>query len=851
MSQKIFQPWNLSINKTFSQTKSSANGLSSSQVKNNFAEFGKNTLNQKTKQTAWQILLNQLKNYLLIVLTLAAIFSFFLGEPVNGIVILVMSFLSIIFGFIQEYKAEKALDKLKHFLDHSCLVFRDKKWQEISVNQLTIGDLVQLHIGDIVPADLRLTQVDELSLNESTLTGESLPVSKVIEPLSLKQENIAKLTNMALMGSSVASGRGVGVVTTIGQNTFYGQTATAISIKTPPTDFQKNLTAFSKFLVKVIFGLTIFIFIANFALHKGLFDSFLFAIALAVGVTPEMLPAIMTVSLSEGALKLAKKKVVVKKLISVEDLGNVDILCCDKTGTLTEGKFQLTKYIDIFDQPDSQVLINGILCTRKEKGVKNFNATDQAILEYNFDQNQREEVNKTKIVDENEFDFERKMMSVVVKKGRNLQLIAKGATESILKSSSNFLDKNQTKPLSFKNKVLIEQLIEKYESQGNRVLAVANKTTTSEKTSKDDEKNLTFIGLLIFSDPLKKGIGQALAQFQQLGVKIKIISGDSQLVTSSIASQAQIEFKKSEIIDGEQLSKLTALEFKRAAEEKILFCRVSPQQKKSIVAAISSQNHVVGFLGDGVNDAPALKMADVGISVNTGSAIAKDSADIILLQKDLTILADGIAAGRKTFSNITKYIFNTISANYGNMLTVALSSLFLKFLPLMPSQILLNNFMSDLPLLVVATDNVDSEFIQRPKKWNIALIAKFMIFFGLISSMFDLALILPAIFIFHLEPNIFRTAWFIESSISEILITFAIRTRLPFFKSRPGNALMFVSAIVIMVILIFPFTGWGNQFFDFQYLTREIWLLIGLVIFGYFVTVELTKHLFYKYIAKE
>lgn len=846
---KINSPkwWQLKENQIYSEIKTSAGGLGLQEAENRLTQNGLNIVGNQKPRSALTILSYQLKNWLILMLMGAAIVSFFLGESLDGIVIITLVFLSTIFGFFQEYKAEKVIADLKKFITNKSRVLRDGKWIEIDSQRLAVGDIVEIRIGDKVPADVRLISADNLTTDESALTGESLPVLKITDPISDNSTNPVNIQNMAFMGTLVSEGRGKGIVVATGENTFFGKSASSLKVAEPETDFQKQIKNFSLFLFRVVMLMTLFIFATNAFLKKDILESFLFALALAVGITPEMLPAIITVTLSQGALKMAKKKVVVKRLISVEDFGNVDTLCMDKTGTITEGKFALSSFVNLEGNIDEEVLVNGALCTaglyEKTQEISS-SPVDSAILTSGFIQSIKNKLKVYKLVDENVFDYERKRMSVLVKDKKGSYLIAKGAHESIFSICKHAMfDK---KRLEIDKNILskLNSITEKYEESGLRIIAVCYKTHNAESSAIKDENNMTLAGFLLFKDPVKATTHEAIKKFVELGVNLKVLSGDSFTVTKNMAKEAGISFNDDEIISGEELENISETKLLEICKKTKIFARVTPDQKYKIVHTLNFEGHIVGFLGDGVNDVPALRAADVGISVDTGVDIAKDASDIILLEKDLKILSEGIQSGRKTFGNIMKYILNTISANYGNMFTVAISSLFLKFIPLLPSQILLNNFISDIPLFAVATDNVDANFVKKPRRWNLSYIKSFMVYYGFVSSIFDMGLILPMIFILKVNPEIFRTAWFVESSISEILVTFAIRTKLPFYKSRPSKWLLVLSILSVVTVLSMPFFKFNA--FKFAWLPIEVWLLILVDLILYFVVTELVKKRFFE-----
>jgi Mg2+-importing ATPase len=602
---------------------------------------------------------------------------------------------------------------------------------------------------------------------------------------------------------------------------------------------------FGDSLIRIILIGTLIIFAINSFLGRSVFESFLFAMALAVGIVPESLPIIITISLSRGAIRMAKKDVIVKKLVSIEDLGNLDVLCCDKTGSITESKITLEGFLDANYKVNKKILIYGLMCNSAviRNNVVRGNPIDASIWHYAMSKDIKIDPKYQKIY-ELPIDYEKRKMAVVIKKKDKCLLISKGAPESILSSSSHvIIDHKKYKIVNYKRK--IQDTYRKLSNKGYRVIAIAAKFVPNKINYKEiDESNLTFLGFLTFIDPPKKTAKEALNSFRKLGVKLKILTGDDPIITKRIAKDvgfSQNEYER--IVLGDEIDKMSEEDLRKVVEEVTIFSRITPEKKYRIIKALKENGHITGFLGDGVNDAPALRQSDVGISVETGSDVAKDSADIILTHKSLKVIADGIEEGRKTFSNVTKYILNTISANIGNMTTLGIISLFLNFLPLLPVQILLTNFLSDMPLLTISTDNVDKEELTKPKKWNIRYIEKFALTFGGISSIFDFTTIFILIYVLAANAELFRTGWFLESVLSEIIITFAIRTRKRFYKSRPGKLLLFTSVFTSILTIWLIFSPFG---YLFEFVPLVYWLLpvIGLILIAYFALVEILKSRF-------
>jgi len=837
----VEQKYSGSLKEAFSNLGSSENGLFNQEVKERIVKFGLNEISEKSRRTGLSIFFSQLKSPLILILIGASIIAFYLGEATDSLIILGIILLNTFMGFYQEYRSDKALKDLKKFITFKAKVLRDNKKTELDSRELVPGDIIFLNIGDIVPADAIIIDSQGFSVNESLLTGESISLSKTNSIPSNEEE---KNRNIAFQGTSVSSGYAKCLVISIGKGTEFGKTATVLSAKIPETDFQKNIRKFGNFLLKVILILTILVFAINTLLGKPILDSFLFALAIAIGITPELLPMIITIALSSSAVHLAKKKVVVKKLVSIEDLGNIDVLCMDKTGTLTENNIVLRGHIDHKGRSSSQILEFSALCNSAivEKDSISGNPIDTAIWKY-IKEKGNLQVDYKKVQDI-EFNYERKRASVIVeKKGRKL-LICKGEPESLFNISSFVQENSRTISIKRHEKYLRNKYQE-LSKQGFKVIAVAYKPIAKKTSySESDEKELIFSGFLIFIDPPKKSATESIQLLKNLGLDLKVLTGDNEFITKKICEEINLGIK-GKIILGSELEKMNPFQFSKAITENNVFARITPDLKYNIVTNLSRQGHIVGFLGDGVNDAPALRVADVGITVDSAVDIAKDSADIVLLEKSLDVLAYGIKDGRKTFGNITKYIINTVSANFGNMFTLATSSLFFKFIPLLPSQILLANLISDGPLTTISTDNVDESYLHKPKRWNIKMISRSMISLGIISSLFDVITILVLYFLIKADVSTFRTGWFLESVLSEVIITFSIRTNKSFWKSKPSKALIYSSlaAIAITVGLIYSPLAF---LFQFDKLPIILLAAIAVILLVYFTSVEIAKRFVFK-----
>lgn len=838
--------WKFGEEELLRELNSSSSGLDESEANLRLKKHGFNEIVHAGHKTAFDIFMSQVKNPLIYVLIFASILAAFLGDVTEALIIIAIMSANALLGFFLEYRSEKAIDALRMYLSYTTIVLRGGKKGSIVTSKLVPGDIVYLAIGDVVPADLRLLKVDDLQTDESALTGESSPVEKNVDLIGLDDPLPHQLTNMALMGSTVSSGSGSGIVVATGNETYFGEVAQSLSRSPPLTAFQRSMESFGNFIVRLIIILTAFIFVVNSILGHGLFESLIFSLALAVGVIPEALPIVITVGLSNGALRLSKKKVVVKKLEAIEDLGNVDVLCTDKTGTLTQNEVKVQSIVDVHGNPDSELIKYALLCNSAiVEGDRIIgNPIDSAIWVHarklSFDEISLHSFN---VVHEIPFGYNRRRMSVVIESGGRRILISKGAPESILDISKAIGDMTEAQPPE-KSRADLNQLIDEHSKAGDRLIALAIKEIESKPDyTFEDESNLTFIGLVILSDPVKEDASNAIEKLKSLEIKLKILSGDDPIVTANICRKLGIDIGE-KVITGTDIEKMQESELLKAVEDNNVFGRVTPEQKYKIVSALKKNGHVCGFLGDGVNDAPALKLADAGISVDSGVQVAKEASSIILLEKSLSVVSDGVVEGRKAFGNMVKYIMNTISANLGNMLTLAVGSLFLPFIPLLPSQILLTNLVSDVPLLAISTDSLDPEALRSPKKWDIKKIVRFAVFFGLLSSIFDFVTIFSLIYILQAGPDLFRTGWFIESVISELIVTFSIRTRRRFYASKPSILLIGASIFMALMTLLIVYSPIGPLF---EFVKPPLWFLglIFLILVCYFFLVESVKHLYF------
>jgi len=825
-------------------------GLSEQEAKNRLKTSGYNEL-PRHAFSGIQILLRQFKNPIFAILIAAAVVAGLFAELMQSVIIISMIAISIILGFYNEYKAEKIVENLRHSVSFKALVTRDGKSVEIDSRFIVPGDLVAVSIGDIVPADMRIVKSKDLQTNEATLTGESFPVEKTTENLVIQQPTPQQLTNFLFMGTVVAHGSGYGVVVSTGKNTEFGSISKSLARSHPQTEFQRGIKKYGNMLLTLTFALTIGIFALNTIVGHPIIDSLLFSLAIAIGLVPELMPAIVTISLSQGARRMSKLRVIVKRLVSIEDFGNMNVLCTDKTGTLTDGKITLKEFSSLDQRIDPRILPYSLLCN---SAVVNDHVTgnpmDAAIWEYAIANGGKEGLDLYAKTDEIPFDYQRRMMSVAIKKDRDVVFVTKGAPESVLDKCKYVETDGRKIPINAVLKSLNAKFLN-LSQMGYRVLAVGFKTVEPKNSySVEDEKDLTFLGFLVFTDPPKKDANQALEKLKKMGVDVKILTGDNELVARKICDDIQVPVKK--VVMGPDLAQMSLNEMKVAVEDATVFARITPEQKLDIIKALKANKHVVGFMGDGVNDAPALFEADVGISVDTAVDVSKDAADIVLLEKDLQVLSDGINEGRKIFGNTTKYILMGTSSNFGNMLSAAVASVFLPFLPMLPMQILFMNLLYDVANFTLPTDAVDEEYTKWPKRWDMGFVRKFTLFFGPFSSLYDFLTFGIMLFIFgaaSATPQaaaLFQSGWFVESFWTEVFVIFVIRTRrIPFFTSRPGKwlAILTISAVVFGTIV--PFTILGGAL-GFTALPVEYWGLLILMVVTYLLLVDAGKVFFYK-----
>ena len=824
------------LQKLFEQLASSEQGLMAEEASKRLDKYGPNdTTGLKHTPPVVQFL-RLFLNPLVAILLVASVVSALLGDRINASIIIVIVLLSNILNFVQTYRSQSAVEKLRSDVAPTASVLRSGKWLERPRRELVPGDIIRLTAGDLVPADARLVQATDLHVQQAALTGESLPVDKGADDVSDATESFADAHNSVFLGTSVVSGLGIALVTATGRKTAFGDIAVRLASRAPVTEFERGIKSFGLLIMETVFFLVIFIVLVGVVGHHQPFETVLFAISLAVGLTPEFLPMITTVTLGQGALRMSRKKVIVKHLESIQNFGSIDILCSDKTGTLTSGETKLEAYLDLSDKESERVLLFGYLNSSNQTGIKS--PLDEAVLRHG----PVDSSGYTKI-DEIPFDFERRCLSVVVRHENDYILITKGAPESVLALCTEYEGADgERKPLDGVSGEVRAKYVNMYRdlsSQGYRVLAVAYRfLPQKEKYRKTDEQSLVLLGFLNFADPPKADVAQVLQALKSDGVQVKILTGDNELVTRHVCQQVGIESDR--IVLGSEIERMTDPALAQVVGEVNVFARVSPAQKNRIILALKSRKHVVGYMGDGINDAPSLHAADVGITVSTGVDVAKDAADIILLEQSLQVLHDGILEGRRAFGNVIKYLLMGTSSNFGNMFSMAGAYVFLPFLPMLPSQILLNNFLYDLSQVTIPTDNVDASYVRKPQHWDIKLIRNFMLFIGPVSSIFDFLTFFIMLRVFNAGEVLFHTGWFVESLATQTLVLFIIRTAGNPLRSRPSVPLAITTVVIVLVGFVLPYTPLAAPL-GFTPLPALYFLFLLGMIVVYLFLVELVK----------
>jgi len=819
----------------FERLQSSEEGLTGVEARKRLDTYGPNETTGKKRRSGPVQFLRLFLNPLVAILLLASVVSAILGDRINASIIIAIVLLSNILNFVQTYQSQNAAEKLRAGVAPTATARRDGAWAEIPRRALVPGDMIRLTAGDLVPADARLTQAADLHMQQAALTGESLPVEKNADDVDDPAESFAGAHNSVFLGTSVVSGTGCALVTATGRNTAFGDIAARLAKRPPETEFERGIKGFGLLIMQTVFFLVLFIFLVGILGHHQPFETVLFAVSLAVGLTPEFLPMITTVTLGQGAMRMAKQKVIVKHLESIQNFGSIDTLCSDKTGTLTSGETQLIGSLDLQKQEADHVLLFGYLNSSYETGIKS--PLDRAILQHGD-----LDISAYSKVSEVPFDFERRCLSVIVQHEDERLLITKGAPESILPRCSSYEVNSERKPLDDTDGNVRAECVKLYQdlsSQGYRVLAVAYRTITSQETyGKADEQALVLLGFLTFADPPKADVAQVLQALRNDGVQVKILTGDNELVTRHVCEQVGLDGDR--IVLGSDLDHMSDSALSHVVEQVNVFARVSPAQKNRIILALKSRRHVVGYIGDGINDAPSLHAADVGISVSTGVDVAKDAASIILLEQSLQVLHQGILEGRRAFGNVIKYLLMGTSSNFGNMFSMAGAYVFLPFLPMLPTQILLNNFLYDLSQVTIPTDHVDASFIRKPQHWDIKLIRNFMLFIGPISSIFDFLTFFLMLRIFSAGERLFHTGWFVESLATQTLVLFIIRTAGNPLRSRPSRPLAITTVLIVAIGILLPYTPLAGLL-GFTPLPPLYFLFLVAMTTLYLLLVELVK----------
>ena len=832
----------------FLRLKTSLNGLSNIEARNRFNKYGKNIVIKEDNKGPLYFLLMSFKDEFIIILIFLAIINFFLGDKLGSIIILVIAFISALIRFFQDYSVYKFNKKLKSKIYSTVTVLRNNEEAEIKVEDVVVGDIVKLNAGTIVPADIKIVESKDLFVNQSVFTGESILVEKTTES-SKACSQIFDINNICLMGVTIESGRATGVVIKTGSNTYLGQVGSEISIKKEVTNFDKGIKNISNLLIKYMIVVCLVVIVIDGIIKQNISEALLFALSVAVGITPSMLPMILNVNLTKGSKSLAKKKTLVKKIESIQNLGAIDILCTDKTGTLTENKITLQKYIDASGKENEDILEYAYLNSLYSTGIKNL--VDKAIITYGREHLDISKIEKLEKIDEIPFDYTRKKQSVVVKNKTAYRMITKGALEEVIKGCVSAKIGGKVVDINDEIINIIKDKAKTLASDGMQVIALSEKRSYPGKDKFDTscENEMIFVGFVGFLDPAKKDVKTTLSNLEKIGVKTKILTGDNPYATRNICNM--VGLNGNDILLGSDIDNMTDIELSEKIEKVDVFARMNPLQKERVVELYRKNNHVVGYMGDGVNDAPSLTKADVGISVSSATSIAKEASDIIILKQSLKVIYDGVLEGRKVYGNIIKYMKMALSADFGDVFSIMIASIFLPFLPLLPIQMLLQDFIYDFSQIGIPYDNVDSEFLEKPKKWDTKGISRFMKVMGITSSLIDVISFI--IFWFVLGYNdiskqtFFQTAWFVTCLTTELMIIYNVRTaKKPFIESNASTKLNLLTIFSLVLTIITPIVLCKIETFHFVILPLEFYIfLIGLV-FLYFIIVSVIKKIYIK-----
>jgi Mg2+-importing ATPase len=862
VAQEAQQP---SLASLFKQLNSSPQGLTAREAQARLARFGPNEPAPAHHTPIVLQVLLFFANPLVGILLFASLVSAIVGDNINAGIILLIVLLSVAVNFFQSYRSQQAAEHLRAQVAPTATALRDGKWVEVPRREIVPGEVVQLSAGDMVPADARLIDERDLHVQQAALTGESMPVEKEALDVDPNATGLLDAQNMVFLGTSVVSGLATALVVTTGRNTQFGDIATRLSTRPPETEFERGTRQFGFLIMRTVFFLVLFVFVVTIAGKKGTpLEALLFAVALAVGLTPEFLPMITTVTLSQAAVHMSRQKVIVKNLAAIQNFGSIDILCSDKTGTITSGEMTLDGHLDPTGKLSDKVLLLAYINSTFETGMKN--PLDQAIVQHDHP-----DISGYSKLDEIPFDFERRLLSVVVEVfaqnagttaavnagsaavgdpgasnagdttgvGGARLMITKGAPESVLPICTAYEVDGQSHPMDDASFKSCQATYQDLNANGYRVLGVAYRPVQVQQAYRlPDEHDLTLVGFVTFYDRPLPDAASSLEAMRRDGVQVKILTGDNEFVACHVCSQ--VGLNSSNVVLGDDIDNMSDVALAHVAEQNSVFARVSPAQKNRIILALKSRSHVVGYMGDGINDAPSLHAADVGISVASGVDVAKDAADIILLESGLTVLHNGILEGRRAFGNVTKYLLMGTSSNFGNMFSMAAASVFLPFLPMLPTQILLNNFLYDLAQVTIPTDNVDPQFIVKPRRWEISIIRDFMVFIGPISSIYDFLTFFVLLWVFKAPEELFQTGWFVESLATQTLVLFVIRTTGNPLQSRPSTPLAITTLLVVLVGIVLPFTPVAT-FLGFVPLPWGFFLFLAVATATYLLLVQVAK----------
>ena len=825
--------WSLAAGEVTTRLSSTTDGLSSSEAAARLQSIGRNAIGEFEGFTRLGVLWNQLKSPLLLLLVFAAAASAVTGEWIDAVIVIAIVLASAGIGYSREYRAQSAAAELRAKVQVHTQVLRDGAPRSVPLIEVVPGDVALLSAGSVVPADSLLLEATDCFVNEAVLTGESFPVQKKPGTMDVAAP-LARRYNCLHLGTSVRSGSARCLVVATGGNTAFGAIAHRLRLRPPETEFDRGIRHFGYLLTSAMTAMTMVVLVVNLLLGRPLVETLLFSIALAVGLSPELLPAILSINLARGAHNMAMQGVLVRRLNAIENLGSMDVLCTDKTGTLTEGVVQLDGAWDSSGAPSAAVMEIAATNAALQAGL--VNPLDEAIQKAH----QPDLVGVEKVA-EIPYDFVRKRLSVIVRNDDRARLLVKGAVEQVLSVCTSQSD---GQPIDAAARERLRERAAGWNNQGIRVLAVATREMQAQTSyGRDDESGLVFAGFLTFLDRPKAGVGDTLVELGQLGVAVKIITGDSAAVARHVATSVGLHADR--MLTGLQLDELHDDALWHAAEQTVVFAEVDPNQKERIILALKKTGHVVGFLGDGINDAPAMHAADTSLSVESAVDVAREAADFVLLKRDLGVIRQGIEEGRRTFANTLKYILTTTSANLGNMISMAVASLFLPFLPLLAGQILLNNFLSDVPAIGLASDSVDAELVDRPRRWDMRFLGRFMLEFGCLSSLFDFLTFGLLLWVFTAPPELFRTGWFVESLLTELVIALVVRTQRPFWRSRPGNLLLWSSIGVMALTFAIPYLPYASLL-GFTPLPAGVVLTLVAIATLYVVGTEVLKAGFYR-----